>query len=365
MKTTDNKEPLFRVAKRAELSGEKVWRLRGMALLLALVAGGIFVLCIGYNPFVIYKTFIVGSFRSALAIQGTIKVMIPMVITAIGVTLAFKMLFWNIGAEGQIIMGAIFASYFALFHSDWNHVVLLIVMMIAGFVGGALFGLIPALLKIKFGTNETLLTLMLNYIALYIVHYLQEDPWRDPNAGGFYKVARFSQNAALDKVLGVHSGWIIALILMVVAFFYLNFTKQGYEISVVGESKETARYAGMNVKKIIVRTMILSGGICGLCGMIQATGADMTLSTSVAGGVGFTAIIIAWLAKLNPFAIAVVSFFFSVMEKGSSLVQSTYGLSTDVANVLQGIILFFFLGCEFFIRYSVIFRKKNGGNEAC
>lgn len=351
-------EPLIRIVKRAELSGRAAMMLRVGALIIALIFGGLFILALGYNPFTIYGTIISGSFRSAMAVQATVKIMIPMVIASLGVTIAFKMRFWNIGAEGQIIMGATFATYFALFHSDWNHWALLIVMFIAGMTGGALWGLIPAVFKTKWNTNETLLTLMLNYIALHIVAYFRDGPWRDPAAAGFTKIARFDTNAVLDRVLGVHFGWIIAIILVIAIFIYLRYTKQGYEIAVTGESSETARYAGMNVKKITLRTMLISGGICGVCGMIQATGADATLTTAVAGGVGFTAIIIAWLAQLNPFVIALVSFLFSVLTKGSSVVQSTYGLSTDCAAVLQGIILFFVLACEFFVRYRFVFKKK-------
>ncbi|MPN38019.1 hypothetical protein SDC9_185541 [bioreactor metagenome] len=155
-------------------------------------------------------------------------------------------------------------------------------------------------------------------------------------------------------------GWIIAIILVIVVYVYLKYTKHGYEISVVGESQSTAKYAGMNVKKIILRTMILSGGIAGITGMIQSAGSDMTLASSVAGGVGFTAIIVAWLANLNPVSILWVSFLFSVLEKGSSVMQSTYGVSTYSAAVLQGIILFFILGSEFFIRYRFIVRGKGG-----
>jgi len=170
----------------------------------------------------------------------------------------------------------------------------------------------------------------------------------------------------LNKVLGVQFGWIIGLILVIIVFIYIRYTKQGYEVSVVGESQATARYAGMNVKKIILRTMILSGGICGITGMIQSAGSDMTLAYSVAGGVGFTAIIVAWLANLNPFSILIVSFLFSVLEKGSSVMQSTYGVSTYSAKVLQGIILFFILGCEFFIRYRFVLRNihHKGGVKA-
>lgn len=356
------KEPFLRIVKRAELPGKKIALLRCFAVALSIIAGGIFILAIGYSPFIIYGTILSGAFRSAMAIQATIKIMIPLLIASLGVTLAFKMKFWNIGAEGQIIFGATCASFFALFCANWNHIVLIIVMMFAGFVGGGLWGLLPAYFKVKYNTNETLFTLMLNYIALNIVSYLRDGPWMDPESQGFPKIARFDTNAALDKVFGIHIGWIIALVLAAIVFIYLKYSKQGYEISVVGESQDTARYAGMNVKKIILRTMFLSGAVCGLGGMIQSTGSDITLTTAVAGGVGFTAIIIAWLSQLNPVVIVIVSFLFSVLEKGSSVVQSNFGLSTDCADVLQGIILFFILGCEFFVRYSIVKRKKGGAN---
>ena len=359
----NDREPVIRVVKRAELPDRQITLLRLLALILALAAGGLFILCVGYNPFVIYGTILSGALRSPMAIQATVKIIIPLLITSLGVTLAFKMRFWNIGAEGQIILGAVFASYFALFHADWNHWVLILAMAAAGMVGGGLWGLLPAWFKANYGTNETLFTLMLNYIALHIVSWLQDGPWRDPGSQGFAKIARFDKNASLDKVLGVHFGWIIALILIVIVYVYLRYTKQGYEISVVGESQETARYAGMNVKKVLLRTMLLSGAVCGLCGMIQATGSDITLTTGVTGGVGFTAIIVAWLSQLNPVTILIVSVLFGILEKGSSVIQSSFGLSTDCADVLQGIILFFVLGCEFFIRYRLVARKKKDGGK--
>lgn len=359
------KEPLIRIAKRAELSDKKRMLLRLGSLLLALVAGGLFLLFLGYNPFSIYSTMVTGCFRSTMAIQATVRIIIPLLITSLGVTLAFKMRFWNIGAEGQIIMGAIFASYFALFCNNWPHWILVPVMLIAGMIGGGIWGLIPAFFKVKFGTNETLFTLMLNYIALYLIVFLRDGPWADPASPGFPKIARFVKNAQLDKVFGVHIGWIIALILVAAVFIYLRYTKQGYEISVVGESQATAAYAGMKVKKIVLRTMFLSGAVAGVAGMVQATGSDMTLATGVANGVGFTAIIVAWLAQLNPLGILLVSSLFGVMEKGGSVVESTFKLSADSSDVLQGIILFFVLAAEFFIRYRFTFRKlKKGGAEA-
>lgn len=191
--------------------------------------------------------------------------------------------------------------------------------------------------------------------------YLQAGPWRDPEANGFSKIARFDKNAGMDKVLGVHFGWIIMLVLVVLVWIYLKRSKQGYEISVVGESQDTARYAGIHVKKVVLRTMFLSGAIAGIAGVCQVSGSDMTLSMGVAGGVGFTAIIVAWLCQLNQGMILVVSLLFSILEKGSSVVQSTYGLSSDCADVLQGIILFFILGSEFFVRYAFVGRSKKGG----
>lgn len=354
---------MIRIVKTREKSKKQQMLLRLAAFVLALCAGGLFLLVLGNNPFAIYGTILSGAFRSEMAVQATIKIMIPLLIASLGVMLAFKMKFWNIGGEGQLIMGGVFASYFALFHADWPGFILFPVMFIAGIIGGGIWALIPAFFKVKFGTNETLFTLMLNYIALYLVSWLQEGPWRDPAANGFPKIASFDKSAVLPKLFGVQIGWVIALILVAVLFVYLRYTKQGYEISVVGESRATATYAGMNVQKIILRTMFLSGAVTGIAGMVQVTGSDRTLTTGVAGGVGFTAIIVAWLAQLNPVSSLIIAFLFSVLEKGSSVVQSQFGLSTDCADVLQGIILFFVLGCEFFIRYKFVRDKKQSAAE--
>ena len=350
------KEPWIRVVKKAELGKRETLILRLEAIVLALVAGGFFILLIGQNPFVIYQTIVTGALRSEMAIQATVKIMIPLLIASLGVTLAFKMKFWNIGAEGQIIMGGIFASYFALFHANWNHWLLVIVMFLAGAIGGGLWGLIPAWFKTRYDTNETLFTLMLNYIALNVIVFLREGAWRDPGSQGYAKIARFNKNAALDKVFGIQFGWVIALILVVVIAVYLNRSKQGYEISVVGDSENTARYAGINVSRVMIRTMLLSGAICGLCGFLVVAGKDQTISTTSAGGNGFTAIIVAWLAKFNTFYMALISFLLVFLERGASEIASAYSLNEYAADIITGIILFFILGSEFFINYRVIPR---------
>ncbi len=351
-------KPLIRAMQRTDIAPGKAFAIRMAAIVLALVTGGLFILLLGHNPFEVYASMVSGSLGTATALRETAKIAIPLLVTSLGITLAFRMRFWNIGAEGQICIGAIAASYFALFQAHWPAWLLFPTMMLTAFVAAGIWGAIPALCKARFGTNETLFTLMMNYVALYIIQFLREGPWKDPKALGFPKIARFEKSAQLVKVLGVHWGWIVALVLLGLVFLYLRHSKHGYEISVVGENENTARYAGMNVRRIIVRTMALSAGICGLAGMLQATGADCTLTDSVAGGVGFTAITVAWLSQLNPLAMLPVSILFAMLEKGSGYIESVFKISNAAADVLQGMLLFFMLGCEFFIRFRLVVRKE-------
>ena len=286
------------------------------------------------------------------------KIAIPLLGTALAIAPCFKMRFWNIGAEGQITAGAVAASYFALFWYDkLPSPVLLAVMAASGALFGGLWALIPAFFKARWGTNETLFTLMMNYIIIGVVKWLQGGPWE--GRPGSQIIPQFDSAAVLPKVLGVHCGWIIVLALTVLMYIYMKYTKQGYEIAVIGESENTARYAGMNVGRIIMRTMFLSGAISGLVGFIVCSGANNTLYDGVAAGVGFTAITVAWLAQLNPWGILLVSSLFGILEKGSSVVESTYQLSKDSSDILQGILLFFVLGAEFFIRYRFVRRQRS------
>lgn len=212
------------------------------------------------------------------------------------------MKFWNIGVEGQITVGAIFATYFALnFHDSWPSALLLPVMFLAAAIGGGLWGMLPAVFRAKWGTNETLFTLMLNYIAIGVVKYLQGGPW-EKVPKGTQMIERFGQTARMPEVWGVTAGGFIVLLLVLFMFCYLRYTKHGYQIAVVGESEATARYAGIRVGTVIVRTMFVSGAVAGIVGFIVVSGINYTLSDSVAGGVGFTGITVAWLAQLNPLA---------------------------------------------------------------
>jgi len=357
------REPLVRVVKREYNSKLIPVLMRAGAFMLSIVAGGLFIWAMGFNPFTAYASIIkgalVGSARDPLSsIRSTIDLFVPLSITALGLSCAFKMKFWNIGGEGQIIMGGVFATYFALNFPQMPRPLMLLVMLIAGAVGGAIMALIPAMFKVKFGTNETLFTLMLNYIAIYIVKYLIAGPWQ--RTPGFASIGKLDKNTYLYEINRQNIGWIAVIIIVLFVYFYLYQTKSGYEVSVVGESQATARYAGMNIRKIIIKTMIISGTICGIVGMIKVS-SNHTLTDAIGGGVGFSAITVAWLSQLNPFIIPVVSALFSILQKGSTVMQMNMGISSYAADVLQGIILFCFLGSEFFVRYSLVFKKSRKG----
>ncbi len=353
------REPLIRIAKRPEIPARKVWLIRAVAALAALATGALLILMLGHNPFSVYAEMVRGAVGSRTVLNETIKRTIPLLGAAVAIAPAFKMKFWNIGAEGQILAGAIAATYFALFHYDsMPKPVLLAVMFLAGALAGALWGVIPALFKAKWGTNETLFTLMFNYIILGFEQYLQNGPWKKPSSGGFPKIAMFDDAAKLPRLFGIHIGWIIVLLAVIGMYIYLKRTKQGYEIAVVGESERTARYAGMDVKRIIIRTMLISGAIAGIVGFLQVSGANYTLTENTAGGIGFTAITVAWLAKLNPIVMVFIASFLAVLQKGAGRIQTVFLIPASAAEVLTGIILFFMLGCEFFINYRLIVRGK-------
>ena len=357
---TEHREPLIRLAKRDDIPRARAWAIRAAAILLALVTGGLIIAGLGHNPIQVYASMVEGSLGKSRVLRETVKKAIPLLGAAVAIAPAFKMKFWNIGAEGQILAGGIAASYFALFWADsLPRPVLLVVMAAAGVLAGGLWGLIPAVFKARWGTNETLFTLMLNYIVLGFVKYLQAGPWGpDLNANGYPKIPMFDAVALLPKALGVHIGWIIVLAVTALMFGYLKYSKQGYEIAVVGESVRTAQYAGMNVSHIIRRTMFLSGGIAGLVGFLQVSGASGTLTENTAGGIGFTAIAVAWLAKLNPFVMIAIAALLAILEKGADTIQTLYTIPASAADMLTGIVLFFMLGCEFFISYRLIVRGK-------
>jgi simple sugar transport system permease protein len=273
--------------------------------------------------------------------------------TALGILLAFKMKFWNIGAEGQIMMGAIGGTYVALYHHYLPAPILLITMAVVAAIFGGLWSLIPGFFKVKYDSNETLFTLMMNYIAIKIVVYLQFSLWKDPNGFGFAKIAQFEDNAIFPSIFGVHIGWVITILLIFGTYMLINHTKLGYEICVVGSSKNTAKYAGMNVESTVLKTVFLSGAIAGLVGIIQASAINGTLSVEVSGGYGFTAIIIAWLSGMSTLLIPITAILFAILTQGAMFIQTAFQIPQAVAEILQAMILIFALGSEFFTAYEI------------
>ncbi|NLI92988.1 MAG: ABC transporter permease [Peptococcaceae bacterium] len=348
----------FRLVKIAETSKKKQTFIFLAAILLALFTTGLFIMFLGHDPVKVYLSLVNGAFGSRYRIEQTLIKAIPLIITSLGIAIAFRMKFWNIGAEGQITMGAFCASYLALNYSYLPRPVLLSLMLLGGFIGGSIWGIIPAFFKAKWGTNETIVTLMMNYVALKWIIYLQYGPWKDPAALGFPKIPNFAENAILPKFLGLHIGWVIALFLVISVHIFMNYSKKGFEIAVIGESVNTARYAGIEIFKTIVLAMFLSGGICGLVGMIQASGVNLTLSKDITGGVGYTAIITAWLGALKPHWIVLVSILFAALVQGSSYIQTAFGISAASAQLLEAIILFFVLGSDFFAKYRLVIDWK-------
>lgn len=348
---------MIRFIKKSEVSRRESMMIRASAILLALLVCSLFIMFLSLNPFEVYMAMIKGAFGSSYKTKATIIKAIPLLITALGISVAFKMKFWNIGGEGQIIMGAFTSSIIALKLTHIPSFLILPLMIVAGVLGGAVWAIIPALLKAKLRTNETIITLMMNYIALKWVTFLQYGPWKDPKAKGFPKIQDFPKEAILPNVFGIHMGWIFALLIVVIIYVFMNHTKKGYEISVLGESEKTAIYAGININKTIITAMLISGGLCGLVGMIQASAVYNTLSVEVSGGVGFTAIIIAWLSQLNAFAALVVSVLFALLVEGGTYIQTAFNIPEAASLIIQALILFFVLGSEFFIKYKLVFTK--------
>jgi len=352
---------LLKVVKKAESSAGKKVLINVIGILAALLTAAVFLALSGFNPLEVYGAMLKGSFGTHYRFTQTVINAVPLIILSLGISVAFKMKYWNIGAEGQMMMGAFLGAYFALYHSTWPKPVLLVVMLLAGCVGGGLWALIPAWLKAKFNTSEAITTLMLNYVAIKWIVYLQYGPWKDPKAFGFPKMPNFTDSAILPSLGGIHIGWVIALVLVVVIYLFMNHSKAGFEIAILGESENTARYVGINISKTILSAAFISGALCGLTGIIQASAVTNNLSSALASGIGYTAIITAWLSGLSAPVIVIVCSLFAILTQGASYIQTAFGISASVASVLQALILFFVLGSDFFTKYQLVWQEKKKG----
>ena len=347
-----------------------------VAVLAALAVGGVLLFAMGVNPFAYYSRMftmgMVGNKIAYKAFENYLKVFVPLALTSVALSLAFKMRFWNIGGEGQFILGAIAAGTVALkLGPGLPNAVTLILMCLAAMLAAGLYGVFVAALKVKFGTNETLLTLMLNYVALYVLTFLG-DTKADWNFFLQEKSARpvfesFAAFASFPRIpfgkFGLNICVILTFVVGALVFVYLKYTKHGYEISVVGDSAGTAHYAGMKVNAIVLRTVFLSACLIGLASAFKV-GTAGVLSTAITDDVGWTGIIVAWLSQLNTAAIFVVSALISVLHFGSVQAASAFKqVDSSFADMLQGAILFLVLTADFFIRFRIV-RNQKGGKQA-
>lgn len=362
MEEVSVKEPFFRMTKRDSISFAKATRIRIIAVVLALIVSAVVIVLItGENPISVYAGIISGAVGTTRRMWVTIRETLVLMLIAVGLTPAFKMRFWNIGAEGQILIGAAAAAAIMIYGGkSIPSGLLLILIFVASAVAGMVWGFIPAVFKAYFNTNETLFTLMMNYVAIQIVNFLIVF-WENPpgsNTVGIINAANragwFPKIGGNDYILNI----IVVFVITLMVSIYMKDAKHGYEISVVGESESTARYAGINVRKVIIRTMMISGGVCGIVGTLIVSGASHTISTSTAGGRGFTAIIVAWMSNFNPWAMLLVSLLLVFMQQGSIQIATQFGLNENASDIITGILLFFLIGCEFFIKYKLEKNKK-------
>lgn len=372
---TKNKELLFHVVKRDTLPWYKSWMIRAIAIVAALVLSGIITaVATGINPLSVYAAMIEGAVGSPRKVWITLQSVSVLLIISLALTPAFKMRFWNIGGEGQVLMGGLAAAACMITLEKYcisgglNNFIVILIMIVASLTAGAIWGLIPALFKAKWNTNETLSTLMMNYIATQIVAFYTI-VWEVPKGSG--TIGIINQNSEIGWLPQVfESKYLLSILVAVIVtgsmYIYLKYTKHGYEITVVGESENTARYVGMKVGKVIIRTMAISGALCGLAGLLLVGGINHTITTTITGGQGFTAVMVSWLAKFNPIFMVFTSFLIVFLDRGAGEITTAYGLNKSFADIITGIILFFIIGSEFFISYKLNFKKKaeeKGGNE--
>lgn len=347
----------LRVERRAMPSPRVVLGVSLLAIVVALIAAGIFFQAYGVSPIRAYGDIIKGAFGSRLGLTETVRRAIPLLLCGVGLTIAFRALFWNIGAEGQLLIGATAATGVALF-SGLPGPLLLPAMFLTGFAAGAFWGAIPAALKARLGINDVITTLMMNYIAIYIVEWLIHGPWKGPTMRGFAYTDRFPAAAILPTIGITRIHWptlVIGLVLAVLTFVLVKRTRWGFEIRVVGENPHAARFAGISHFKITVLAMVVSGGLAGLAGVGEVAGIHHMLlgPTHVSMGYGYTAIIVAWLARRNPLAVIVTSLLFAVIMRGGDVIKVSLGLPFQLVNVFNGLILFFLIGSEILMRYRI------------
>ena len=356
------KKTNFHIVKRDAVPWQYSVLIRAAAIIASLLVSAVVITVLTKkNPIEVYGSMIKGAFGSDLRIWSLVQNIAVLLCISLTVTPAFKMKFWNCGAEGQVLIGGLATISVMMFLGDTlPYPALIVVMILASVLAGIIWAVVPALFKAMWNTNETLFTLMMNYVAIQLVAYFLKY-FVKSGSGILSPMPEFGL-----PVIGEYPyllNIIIVAVLTVLVYIYLKKTKHGYEISVVGESENTAKYIGINVKKVIIRTLIVSGALCGIAGLILVGGTNHTISTTTAGGRGFTAIMVSWFAKFNPIYMILTSFLIVFLEKGAGQVSTDFRLPLAISDIVTGIILFFIIGCEFFLNYKILVSKNGKEND--
>ena len=352
----------FHIVKREPMVWYKAVLVRAIAIIASLLVSAVVIMMLtSKNPIQIYSSMISGAFGSSLRIWSLFQNVAILLCIALALTPAFKMKFWNCGGEGQLLVSGLATTAVMMFLGDaLPYPVLIIVMLAASVLAGIIWAVIPAIFKAKWNTNETLFTLMMNYVAIQLVAFFLKY---------FVKSGSGILTPMPEHGLPVLFGQSYLLNIIIVAVFtvlvyvYLKKTKHGYEISVVGESENTAKYIGINVPKVVIRTLVVSGALCGIAGLLLVGGTNHTISTTTVDGRGFTAIMVSWLAKFNPIYMVMTSFLIVFLQKGAGQVSTDFRLPSAISDIVTGIILFFIIGCEFFLQYKILSTKNRKEND--
>ena len=334
------------------------WWIPILSVTVALFISAIFILFNGMNPITVYSKMIIGAFGSSFGISETIVKAIPLLLCGLGVAIAYKIAIWNIGAEGQFVLGAIGATAITIYFPNLPGLLYIPIMMVMGIAAGAVWGLCTAIPRTYFKVNELITSLMLNYVALLLLDYVVYGPWRDPQGFNFPGTPLFTPFQVLSNIGGtrLHIGLAFALITVVLFAFLLAKTRWGYELKLLGSNPIAAQNAGIKINKHILIVMMLSGGLAGFAGAIEVSGVAERLMYGISPGYGYTAIIVAWLAKLNPWAMILTSLFIGSLIVGGYSVQ-TIGLPSSFSSMLQGLILICLLSGEMLSKYRL--KKVN------
>ena len=356
-----HREPLFHVVKRDDMAPWQAWLIRIVTVVIGFLFVGVLSMAVTGESFsASYQIMFSGVFGRLFEGHTTmlwkyLQEIAILLALALALTPAFKMKFWNCGAEGQALMGGL-ASIICMIElgDKLSYPVLIAVIALTSILAGAICGFIPAVFKALFNTNETLFTLMMNYIATQIIAYYVYIKGGGSNVINPVSAGNFPTVGGNEYFVNI----VIVAVMTVVMYIYLKFSKQGYEISVVGESQNTARYVGINVKKVIIRTMIISGALCGITGMLLVAGKDHSININSVGGQGFTAILMSWLGQFNPFIMVVMTAIVVFLRIGVAKVADTSLLNSSFSEIIVGIVILLLVGCEFFIHYSIKFRHS-------